>query len=68
MPEVKYLLAGLAVLIVLLIIYIPRLIEDTLLKGFWCANAEFCKEADLKWFVLYIGNSADIFGTSRYAL
>lgn len=67
MPELKYFIAGLLVLILLLIIYIPRLIEDTLLKGFWSANAAFCQEADLKWFVLYIGNSADIFGTSRYA-
>ena len=67
MSQRKYLISGLAVLILILIIYIPRLIEDTLLKGFWSANASFCQEADLKWFVLYIGKYADIFGTSRYA-
>jgi hypothetical protein len=37
-----------------------------MLKGFWCANASFCQDADLDWFVLYIGDDDGIIKHSRY--
>ena len=34
-----------------------RVSEDTLLKGFWRADAEFCGQAELEMFVLYLGDN-----------
>lgn len=41
----------------LLFLYLySRYIEHSLLRGFWCADADFCARADLQKFVLYIGD------------
>ena len=33
-----------------------RYVEHKLLRGFWCADVEFCQRADLQKFILYIGD------------
>ena len=55
------------ILIILLIIYTSRKIEDTMLRGFWTANASFCQDADLEWFVLYLGDDSGYVGHCRYS-
>jgi hypothetical protein len=40
-----------------LVIYLQsRYTEHQLLRGFWCADADFCQRADLQKFILYIGD------------
>ncbi len=66
MKELYYIIGGIILFILILIIYTSRKIEDSILKGFWCANASFCQDADLEWFVLYIGDDDGLVRHSRY--
>lgn len=53
---------GIVILIILFMIILlilnTRNNESTLLSGFWRANAEFCKEAQIDIFLIYIGDSS----------
>ena len=41
--------------------------ESQLLKGFWRADAQFCENAELSMFVLYLGDNTSWLGNIRYA-
>jgi hypothetical protein len=56
MRELYYIVGGLVLLILMIVVYISRKLENILLSGFWSANASFCQDADLQWFVMYLGD------------
>jgi hypothetical protein len=51
---------------VLLLSYSSRIIEDNMMKGFWCADPAFCQKAELDMFVLYLGDSSSYIRNNRY--
>jgi hypothetical protein len=59
-------LAGIVVVVILvLIIIIMRITEDNMLKGFWRATDNFCNEAELELFLVYIGDNNSYLGHNR---
>ena len=52
-----YLIGSIIVFMIILMIFICRNIENTFLKGFWRADAEFCNNAELEMFMLYLGDN-----------
>jgi len=39
--------------------------EDSLMKGFWRADGQFCQDAELTLFVLYLSDNQSIIGHTR---
>jgi hypothetical protein len=60
----KYYLGIIVVFIIILIIY-SRYIEDKNLNGFWKADAEFCQNAELEFFMLYMGKNESYITNNR---
>lgn len=52
-----YIVGAIIIFMLVLISFNSRVAEDTLLKGFWRADAEFCANAELEMFVLYLGDN-----------
>jgi hypothetical protein len=43
-----------------------RSIENTMMRGFWRADADFCHTAELEIFVMYLGGNVSYGGNTRY--
>ncbi len=57
------------IIIIFAIVYLiwsHRTHEAQLMKGFWRADAQFCANAELSMFVLYLGDNKSWVGNSRY--
>ncbi len=52
-----YIVGAIIIFMLVLMTFNARAAEDTLLKGFWRADAEFCENAELEMFVLYLGDN-----------
>ena len=52
-----YIVGAIIIFMLVLMSFNSRVSEDTLLKGFWRADAEFCTQAELEMFVLYLGDN-----------
>jgi hypothetical protein len=63
--DVCYGLIGLACVVILWLQ--SRYVESQLLRGFWCADLDFCQIAGLDKFILYIGDTT-LSGRSGYML
>ncbi len=59
MNEVYYVAAALSIFLVCLIIFNSYRNAD-LLRGFWCADSEFCAKSELDMFILYLNDSTNI--------
>ena len=55
------------IVVMLYLIWSFRVNETQLMKGFWRADAQFCENAELSMFVLYLGDNTSWVGNSRYA-
>jgi hypothetical protein len=53
------------VVIIIVITLCSRKTEENLLKGFWCADGEFCEKAELEMFILYIGDNVSLFNSNK---
>jgi len=63
----NYIAISISVIIILFIILIchTRRIETNLLTGFWKADEDFCQEAELELFLVYIGEPSLIFNKRK---
>ncbi len=52
-----YLIGAVIIFIFVLAYFIARAHENTLLSGFWKADADFCQRAELEMFLLYLGDN-----------
>lgn len=52
-----YIIGAIIIFMLVLMTFMSRAAEDTLLKGFWRADADFCDRAELEMFVLYLGDN-----------
>ena len=55
------------ILIVIILIWSFRTNEVNMMKGFWRADAQFCENAELSMFVLYLGDNTSLLGNCRYS-
>lgn len=62
---ILYLVGGVIVFVLLITIIMYRFTESYLLRGFWRADAEFCENAELSMFVLYLGDNNSYLYESR---
>lgn len=60
-----YAIGAIIVFFIIVIYYMNRSYENSSIKGFWIADADFCEDAELQMFVLYIGNSISAFKNKR---
>lgn len=60
-----YIAGALVIFSLVLLIFTSRTMEDKLLKGFWRADPDFCKIAQLEMFVLYLGDNSNYLGHTR---
>ena len=65
MHELLYIIGGIIVLAIVLLFYQARSFEDDLLKGFWLAPPEFCHEAGVDKFMLYLSDNMSYTGNRR---
>ena len=61
-----YIFGCIIIFTLVLLAFNNRSIEGNLMKGFWCADASFCKKAELDMFVLYLGDNVSHVGNSRH--
>ena len=54
------------IIAILYLIWSYRSHESQLMRGFWRADAQFCDNAELTMFVLYLGDNSSWIGNSRY--
>ncbi len=66
MHEQYYIFGVIIVFSLVLLVLNSRTLEDSIMKGFWCADAAFCKKAELETFVLYLGDNVSYSGNSRH--
>jgi len=60
-----YIIGLIIVFAIVLIAFNNRSLENSILRGFWCADASFCQKAELEMFVLYLGDNISYAGNSR---
>jgi len=60
-------LYGVIIVLIIIALFYLRSVENALMKGFWKADIDFCENADLDMFILYIGES-DYYNTNGYFL
>ena len=51
-----YIVGSIIIFMLVLMTFMSRAAEDSYLKGFWRADADFCDRAELEMFVLYLGD------------
>ncbi len=54
------------IIVFIILVWSFRVNESKLLKGFWRADAQFCENAELSMFVLYLGDNTSMILNSRY--
>lgn len=52
-----YIVGSIIIFMLVLMTFMSRATEDSYLKGFWRADADFCDRAELEMFVLYLGDN-----------
>ena len=52
-----YIVGSIIIFMLVLMTFMSRAAEDSYLKGFWRADADFCDRAELEMFVLYLGDN-----------
>ena len=60
-----YVVGSIVIFVIVLLIFMARGSENTLLKGFWRADADFCNNAELEMFVLYISDNTGYINHTR---
>lgn len=63
--NVLYIIGALIVFTIVLIYLTKKYVYDANLKGFWKADPEFCKKAELEMFMLYLGDNISQIGHKR---
>lgn len=66
MGEAYYIIGLIIVFALVLLSYTSRSLEDTCMKGFWRADPQFCKNAELELFIMYIGDNTSYVGNTRH--
>ena len=61
-----YIIGIIIIFALILLSFNSRIAEDNIMKGFWNADASFCKKAELDMFVLYLGDNVSYGGNSRH--
>jgi hypothetical protein len=61
-----YVVGAVIAFIIVLCAFVARTCERTLMTGFWKANIDFCKSADLEMFMLYLGDNVSYVSDTRY--
>lgn len=65
MEKSHIIIGAIVICILFLLSGLSRSIEDSLIKGFWKADAAFCSVAELEMFILYIGDNTSLLGNVR---
>jgi hypothetical protein len=65
MNEIYCIAVAIVIFVLLLMIIMSSFMEDCLLKGFWRATDNFCNEAELELFLVYIGDNTSYIGHNR---
>lgn len=60
-----YAIGAIIIFVMILIVLSYRSVEDSLMKGFWRADSQFCEDAELTMFVLYLSDNVNYFGNTR---
>lgn len=63
---ILYLVGSFIVFMLVLMTFMYRTSESNLMKGFWRADVEFCKKAELEMFLLYLGDNVSYTGNLRH--
>jgi len=62
----NYVVGGILVFLIIIMCCIVRDIEDSSMKGFWKADAEFCQNAELELFMMYLGDNTSYISNNRF--
>lgn len=62
----QIIIVTITIVLFIILLYVNRSLENTILKGFWKGGAGFCNESELDLFLLYIGEGT--YNTSGYIL
>lgn len=54
---VLYIASAMIIFLLVVLTFHNRMIENSIMKGFWRADPEFCHTAGLEIFLLYLGNN-----------
>lgn len=55
--SILYISSAIIIFILVVLTFHNRMIENSMMKGFWKADPEFCQTAGLDIFLLYLGNN-----------
>jgi hypothetical protein len=53
-------------IILITLVFHSRYVEASNMKGFWKADAEFCRSTELELFILYLGSCENVISQSRF--